>query len=49
MISAPIGKAIDFPAARQNAQRPAAKRGWLARISQRLERRRQAEANCFVH
>lgn len=48
MISAPIGKAIDFPSQRQ-AQRPAGPNVWLARISQRLQRRRQADAACPIH
>ncbi|MCW2294477.1 MULTISPECIES: hypothetical protein [Pseudomonas] len=48
MISAPIAKAIDFPSQRQ-AQRPARRNAWLARIGQRLQRRQQADAACPIH
>ncbi|SDH90258.1 hypothetical protein SAMN05216588_108219 [Pseudomonas flavescens] len=48
MISAPIAQALDFPSQRQ-AQRPARPSAWLARIGQRMQRRRQADAVCPVH
>lgn len=54
MISAPIAKAINFPSQRQvgsrvTEPRPACPGAWLARISQRLQRRQHADGVCLIH
>ncbi|WP_165497277.1 hypothetical protein [Phytopseudomonas dryadis] len=49
MITAPIAKTAGFHSPRQSVTRPALYVAWLARVSQRLQRRRQADAACLIH
>lgn len=54
MISAALTQAVNFPSpcpdkSQQGAARPARASSWLALIGQRVERRKQADANCLIH